>query len=67
MTTLVIGATGATGRLVVEQLLDRGQSVKAILRVANRQRECCRLSQDKDWPKSQSHRVVCGSARQFDQ
>lgn len=36
MTTLVIGATGATGRLLVQQLLDRGQHVKAVVRVADR-------------------------------
>ena len=33
MTTLVVGASGATGRLLVEQLLNRGQSVKIIVRV----------------------------------
>lgn len=32
MTTLVVGATGATGRLLVEQLLNRGAQVKAIVR-----------------------------------
>lgn len=32
MTTLLVGATGATGRLLVQQLLDRGVSVKAIVR-----------------------------------
>jgi nucleoside-diphosphate-sugar epimerase len=32
MTTIVIGATGATGQLLVEQLLKRGQNVKAIVR-----------------------------------
>ncbi|MCU7921010.1 MAG: SDR family oxidoreductase [Candidatus Thiodiazotropha sp. (ex Epidulcina cf. delphinae)] len=32
MTTLVMGASGATGRLLVEQLLNRGESVKAIVR-----------------------------------
>jgi len=32
MTTLVVGATGATGRLLVEQLLARGQYVKVIVR-----------------------------------
>jgi nucleoside-diphosphate-sugar epimerase len=32
MTTLVVGASGATGHLLVEQLLDRGQLVKAALR-----------------------------------
>lgn len=32
MTTLIIGASGATGRLLVEELLTRGQSVKIIVR-----------------------------------
>jgi nucleoside-diphosphate-sugar epimerase len=32
MTTLVVGATGATGRLLVDQLLARGQHVRAIVR-----------------------------------
>ena len=32
MTTLVVGASGATGRLLLEQLLSRGQDVKAIVR-----------------------------------
>lgn len=32
MTTLVVGASGATGRKLVEQLLNRGQQVRAIVR-----------------------------------
>ena len=32
MTTLVVGASGATGRLLVEQLLKRGQNIKVIVR-----------------------------------
>lgn len=36
MTTLVIGASGATGRLLVQHLLDRGQFVKAIVRSPDR-------------------------------
>lgn len=32
MTTLVVGASGATGRLLVQQLLDRGETVRAIVR-----------------------------------
>jgi NAD(P)-dependent dehydrogenase (short-subunit alcohol dehydrogenase family) len=32
MTTLVVGASGATGRLLVEQLLNRGQKVRVIVR-----------------------------------
>jgi uncharacterized protein YbjT (DUF2867 family) len=32
MTTLVVGASGATGRLLVEQLLRQGQNVRAIVR-----------------------------------
>lgn len=34
MTNLVVGASGATGRLVVEELLNRGQAVKVIVRSA---------------------------------
>ncbi len=36
MTILVVGATGATGRLLVEQLLNRGHVVKAIVRSPDR-------------------------------
>jgi len=36
MTTLVVGASGATGRLLVEQLLERGEPVKAIVRSKDR-------------------------------
>jgi NAD(P)-dependent dehydrogenase (short-subunit alcohol dehydrogenase family) len=36
MTTLVAGASGATGKLLVQQLLDRGQNVKAIVRSPDR-------------------------------
>ncbi len=32
MTTLVVGASGATGRLLIEQLLNRSQNVKVIVR-----------------------------------
>jgi uncharacterized protein YbjT (DUF2867 family) len=32
MTVLVVGASGATGRLLVEELLGRSQSVRAIVR-----------------------------------
>jgi nucleoside-diphosphate-sugar epimerase len=32
MTTLVVGASGATGRLLVEQLLNQGETVKVIVR-----------------------------------
>ena len=32
MTILVVGASGETGRLLVEQLLNRGQKVKAMMR-----------------------------------
>lgn len=35
MITLVVGASGATGRHVVNQLLERGQTVKAIVRSAD--------------------------------
>ena len=32
MTVLIVGASGATGRLLMEQLLDRGQNVRVIVR-----------------------------------
>lgn len=35
MITLVVGATGATGRLLVAQLLSRGQKVKVVVRDKN--------------------------------
>jgi putative NADH-flavin reductase len=35
MTTLVVGASGATGRLLVEELLARGEQVKIIVRCAD--------------------------------
>ena len=34
MNTLIVGATGATGRLLVEELLNRGHAVKVIVRSA---------------------------------
>jgi hypothetical protein len=36
MTIMVVGASGATGRLLVKQLLDRGQNVKVIVRSAEK-------------------------------
>ncbi|MEZ4621542.1 MAG: NAD(P)-binding oxidoreductase [Caldilineaceae bacterium] len=36
MNIVIVGASGATGRWLVEQLLDRGHSVKAIVRSADR-------------------------------
>jgi nucleoside-diphosphate-sugar epimerase len=33
LTTLVVGASGATGRLLVKQLLNRGQTVRTIVRL----------------------------------
>ena len=35
MSTLIVGASGATGRLLVEQLLQRGQAIKIIVRTTN--------------------------------
>ena len=32
MTTLVVGASGATGRLLVKQMLERGENVRVIVR-----------------------------------
>ncbi len=42
MTVLVVGASGATGRLLVEQLLERGQQVKAVVRSPANFREIIR-------------------------
>jgi len=42
VTILVVGASGATGRLLVEQLLGRGCRVKAIVRSADRLPEAVR-------------------------
>jgi nucleoside-diphosphate-sugar epimerase len=36
MSTLVVGANGATGRLLVDQLLHRGEKVKAVVRSPDR-------------------------------
>jgi nucleoside-diphosphate-sugar epimerase len=36
MMTLVVGASGATGRLLVEQLLNRGQNAKVIVRLPDK-------------------------------
>ncbi|NOH98114.1 NAD(P)-binding oxidoreductase [Vibrio sp. 99-70-13A1] len=36
MTTLILGATGATGRLVVDQLIQRGEKTKLIVRSSDR-------------------------------
>jgi nucleoside-diphosphate-sugar epimerase len=42
MTTLVVGASGATGRLLVEQLCHRGQNVRVIVRSPDRLPETLR-------------------------
>jgi NAD(P)-dependent dehydrogenase (short-subunit alcohol dehydrogenase family) len=42
MTTLVLGASGATGRLLVEQLLNRGLNVKVIVRSPDKLPEAIR-------------------------
>jgi uncharacterized protein YbjT (DUF2867 family) len=36
MAALVVGASGATGRLLVEQLCNRGQNVRVIVRSPNK-------------------------------
>ncbi len=36
MTTLVVGASGATGRMLVQQLLDRGETVRVVVRSVDR-------------------------------
>ena len=44
MTTLVVGASGATGRLLVGQLLERGEQVRVIVRSAERLPEAVRTA-----------------------
>ena len=46
MTTLVVGASGATGALLVEQLLNRGVKVKAIVRSIDTLSEALRNHQN---------------------
>ena len=45
---LVVGATGATGKHVVQQLLDKGQKVKVIVRSKQRMLEALKQPYDKD-------------------
>lgn len=40
MTILIVGASGNTGRLLIKQLLDTGQTVKVIVRSANALTNC---------------------------
>ena len=44
MTTLVVGATGATGQHLVQQLLDRGHYVKVIVRSPEKLPEAIRAN-----------------------
>ena len=44
MTILIVGASGETGRLLVEQLLDRGHQVKVIVRSPDRLSESLKKS-----------------------
>ena len=46
MTTLVVGASGATGSLLVEQLLNRGVKVKAVVRSIDALPEALRSHQN---------------------
>ena len=46
MTTLIVGASGATGRLLVEQLLNRGELVKIIVRAESNLPETVRHHQN---------------------
>lgn len=53
MTTLVAGASGATGRQLVEQLLNMGQKVKAIVRSPDNNPE--------SWKNNDSVEIIKGS------
>lgn len=44
MTILVVGASGATGRLLVDQLLERGEKVRVIVRAADNLSTAARLN-----------------------
>jgi len=46
MTTLVVGASGATGRLLVEQLLKQGQKIKIIVRSPDGLPDCFKDNND---------------------
>ena len=46
MTTLVVGASGATGRLLVEQLLKQGQKTKIIVRSLDGLPDCFKDNND---------------------
>ncbi len=46
MTTLVVGASGATGRLLVEELVNRGENIKVIIRALDRIPESIRRHQN---------------------
>ncbi len=53
MTTLVLGASGATGRQLVDQLLERGQNVKAIVRSPE--------NLPASWKNSEGLEIIVGS------
>jgi hypothetical protein len=52
-TTLVVGASGATGMNLVEQLLKRGQNVKVIVRSPEKLPE--------SWKRNNSLQIICAS------
>jgi nucleoside-diphosphate-sugar epimerase len=47
MSVLVVGATGATGKHVVQQLLDQGNSVKVIVRSKERMMDAIKTNQER--------------------
>lgn len=53
MTTLIVGASGATGRKLVEQLLNRGQHVKVIVRSLEKL--------PKSWKSNDRLFIICAS------
>ncbi|MEZ4556069.1 MAG: NAD(P)H-binding protein [Caldilineaceae bacterium] len=44
MNILIVGASGATGRLLVQQLLEQGHSVKAVVRADRLCRTRCGIT-----------------------
>src|SRR5690606_32521879 len=57
MKTLVVGATGATGKHVVHQLLEKGQEVKIVVRSAN--------NLPKEWENQQNLEIITGSVSEI--
>lgn len=58
MTTLVVGASGATGKLLVEQLLNAGQKVKVIIRPTSKIPD--------SWSNNDKIKIIKSNISEFD-